>query len=205
MRFSSLAVLPAVVLATAPPAEQISIKAVTHSGNGCPQGSISTTLNPDRTIITVGFDKFQTYIGPGTSYSERSRNCQLHVTLSYPSGFSFAVLNSVYHGFALLEEGTKGDFLSTYFYSSDAGKTCTTRTSISGGGVWADGQVYTQSDTVPATDVIRSPCGGRTETLNINNRISLTSTDADAFGTISNDDQTVSLTQQIHIDWYECS
>ena len=134
---------------------------------------------------------------------DRTKNCQLHVVLSYPAGFSFAVVDSTYHGFALLEKGVKGSFLSTYFFSSDAGDTCTTRTDIEGGGIWAEGQVYTQKDMVPATEVIRSPCG-REDQLNINNRVSLTSSDSKAAGMISNDDQTLALTQQVHIDWYEC-
>lgn len=135
---------------------------------------------------------------------DRTKNCQLHVTLEYPEGFSFAVVDSVYHGFALLERGVKGDFFSTYYFSEDAGATCTTRTSIEGGGLWAQGQVYTQRDAVPATDVIRTKCGGRSSTLNINNRVSLTSTDSKASGMISNDDQTLALTQQVNIAWFKC-
>ncbi|PKS13134.1 hypothetical protein jhhlp_000476 [Lomentospora prolificans] len=202
--FAGLLALPVVVLATGPPADQIRIASVTHSGNGCPQGSVSNSINEERTIITLGFDRFQTYIGPGTSPQDRSKNCQIHVNLKYPSGFSFAVVDSVYHGFAQLDSGVTGDFLSTYFFSSDAAATCTTRTSIKGGGIWADGQVYTQQDSVPATNVIRSPCGGSDAILNINNRISLSSTKSSASGMITNDDTTLSLTQQVNIKWYEC-
>ena len=135
---------------------------------------------------------------------DRSKNCQLHVTLEYPSGFSFAVVDSTYHGFALLEKGVTGDFISTYFFSSDADNTCSTRSTIQGGGIWAEGQVYTQRDSIPAADVLRSPCDGRSAQLNINNRVSLRSSDSRAAGMISNDDQTLALTQQLHIDWFEC-
>lgn len=206
MRFSSaLALLPAVVLASPPPADQVKIVAITHSGNGCPQNTVATTVNSDRTVITLGFDSFQTYIGPGTSVRDRSKNCQIHLTLSYPEGFSFAVMQSVYHGFALLEPGTTGDFLSTYYFSSDADETCTTRSRIEGNDFWSEGQVYTQEDLVPAANMVRSPCGGSTAMLNINNRVSLLSTVSTAAGMISNDDQTLALTQQIHIDWFPCN
>lgn len=51
MRFiSSLLLLPALALATLPPPGEITIKSVTHSGNGCPQGSTSTIMNEDRTV-----------------------------------------------------------------------------------------------------------------------------------------------------------
>lgn len=202
--FAGLLALPAVALAAAPPAEQITISSVSHSGNGCPQGSVSSTMNLEKTIITLGFDRFQTYIGPGTSVLDRTKNCQIHVNLKYPSGFSFAVVDSVYHGFALLESGVTSDFLSTYYFSNDAANTCTTRSTIVGGGIWAEGQVYTQQDTVPATNVIRSPCSGSNAILNINNRINLSSSSATASGMISNDDATLALTQQVNIKWYSC-
>ena len=54
MKFlSSLLVLPALAMATKPEPEQISIKSVTHSGNGCPQGSTSTSINEDRTVCAI--------------------------------------------------------------------------------------------------------------------------------------------------------
>jgi hypothetical protein len=236
MHILTLLLLP--VLALAQDKAQITISQVQHSGNGCPQNTVSTSISPDKTVsnrpynspcqldrhahlhcpfidekpltqsqtqvVTVGFDRFQTYIGPGTTIMDRSKNCQLHLTLKYPAGFSFAVIDSTYHGFAQLEEGVTGTFFSTYYFSSDAARTSTTQTSIQGGGVWADGQVYTKSDAVPGANVVRSPCGGSTAILNINNRLSLTSRDSSASGMLSNDDATASLTQQVHIDWYRC-
>jgi Domain of unknown function (DUF4360) len=114
------------------------------------------------------------------------------------------VLDTVYHGYAQLDPGVTGNFFSTYYFSSDAAKTSTTQTSISGGGIWANGQVYTQQDRLPGANVVRSPCGGSSAILNINNRIALTSSDSSASGMITDDDATVSVTQQVHIQWYPC-
>jgi hypothetical protein len=200
----TLLLFPLLALAQVPDQNQITITEVTHSGNGCPQGSMSTTISPDRTVITVGFDKFQTYIGPGTTPQDRTKNCQLHLSLRYPAGFSFAVVDSTYHGFAQLDSGITGTFYSTYYFSSDAARTSTTQTSIQGGGVWADGQVYTKQDSLPANNVVRSPCGGSSSILNINNRIALTSTNSAGSGMITNDDATAALTQQVHIAWFGC-
>lgn len=124
-----------------PDPSQITIAAASFSGNGCPQGTVSTSFSSDKTVVTFGFDAFQTYIGPGTVVADRTKNCQLHLTLNYPGGFQFAVLDSTYHGYAQLDTGVTGTFLSTYYFSQDASATTTTRTSISGGGLWAAGQV----------------------------------------------------------------
>ena len=121
----------------------------------------------------------------------------------YPGGFQFSVLESTYHGYAQLEKGVTGNFYSTYYFSQDASATTTTKTSISGGGIWESGQVYTKADQIPTASFIYSPCGA-SGILNINNRIALTSTDAAASGQITDDDATVAFTQQLNIAWRTC-
>ncbi|KAK6223524.1 secreted protein [Colletotrichum tabaci] len=187
----------------APDPKEIQIVKASFLGSGCPQGSVSTTLSPDGTVITFGFDRFQTYIGPGVPMSEKSKNCALHLSLKYSGGFQFALVESTYHGYAQLEEGVTGTFYSTYFFSQDAGATTTTQTSIDGGGIWLDGQVYTKQDRVPTAALTYSPCGA-SGILNVNNRIALTSKKPLAFGSITDDDATVSFTQQINVKWLAC-
>jgi len=98
--------------ADGPDPSQIQIVKTGFSGNGCPQGSVSTNISPDRTVsrekhdpksgiltklvpsqvVTFGFDKFQTFIGPGYSPLDRTKNCQLHLTLKVCFGISSVVL-----------------------------------------------------------------------------------------------------------------
>lgn len=127
-----------------PDPSQITIGASSFSGNGCPQGTVSTSFSSDKTVVTFGFDSFQTYIGPGTAVADHSKNCQLHLTLNYPGGFQYALVDSTYHGYAQMDTGVKGTFYSTYYFSQDASATTTTQTSLTGGGIWAAGQVYTK-------------------------------------------------------------
>lgn len=189
--------------ADAPSPDQIQVASVGFSGNGCPQGSVSTTISPDRTVVTFGFDQFQTYIGPGYDLGDKSKNCQLHLNLKYPGGFQFAVLDSTYHGFAQLDSGVTGTFYSSYYFSQDASATTTTRTSITGGGAWAEGQVYTKNDQIPTASVIYAPCGA-SGILNVNNRIVLASTSKTATGQVTDDDATVAFTHQVHLAWRAC-
>ncbi|KAF1916027.1 hypothetical protein BDU57DRAFT_449462 [Ampelomyces quisqualis] len=188
---------------SAPP-EGIIIRDTTYSGNGCPQGSVSTSTSEDKTVITYGFDQFQAYIGPGTTAADKSKNCQLHLNLAYPGGFQYAVVDATYHGWARLDAGVTGSFITTYYFSQDAGTTQTTRSSFVGGAALANGQVYTKQDSVETTATIWSPCGS-SGILNINNRIALTSANPLASGELSNDDATVAFTQQLHVAWKKCS
>jgi len=189
---------------TAPDPGQITIIDSSYSGNGCPQGSVSTSTSPDKTVITYGFDQFQTYIGPDTKPADHSKNCQLHLNLKYPGGFQYAVVDATYHGFARLDKGVTGTFLTTYFFSQDATKTSTTRMKAEGGNGLELGQVYTKGDTIETTATVWSPCG-TTGILNINNRLSLTTTVANAAGELSNDDATVAFTHQLHVAWRTCT
>lgn len=183
------------------PPSGITISGFSYSGDGCPQGSASTSISTDGTVVTFGFDGFQTYIGPGTSIKDHSHNCELHLNVNYPAGFSFAIIDATYHGYAQLDSGTTATFYSTYYFSETASQTTTTTTSISGGGVWAAGQVYTKEDQTPT--IQRSPCG-TTAILNVNNRIALSSTDSTASGEVTDDDATVALEHQVLIQWYTC-
>jgi len=74
-------------------------------------------------VVTLGFDAFVAYIGPTAPQSAKSKACQIHLNLKYPGGFSFAVVEAVYHGYARLDPDVTGTFLSTYFFSQDATKT----------------------------------------------------------------------------------
>ncbi|KAF1836375.1 hypothetical protein BDW02DRAFT_493828 [Decorospora gaudefroyi] len=195
--------LPQNAAGDAPPQDQITIVDTSYSGNGCPQGSVSTSTSTDKTVITYGFDQFQTYIGPGTTPADRSKNCQLHLNLKYPGGFQYAVVDATYHGWARLDPGVTGSFITTYYFSQDAGKTQTTRMSAVGSKELAMGQVYTKQDSVETTATIWSPCG-QNGILNINNRIALRNQKPDQSGEMSNDDATVAFTQQLHVAWRKC-
>lgn len=191
--------------AAAPNPSEIQILSATWSGNGCPSNSVISTLSPDRTTITFGFDAFQTYIGPGIPVQERTKNCAIHLGLKYPGGYQFSVVEATYHGFAILDQGVTGSFLSSYFFSQDPDALSVTRTEIEGGGMWADGKVYTKQDEVPSASMIYSPCGAE-GMLNINNRISLRTDgkNPEASGSITDDDATIAFTQQVNIQWQKC-
>ncbi|CZS88628.1 uncharacterized protein RAG0_00574 [Rhynchosporium agropyri] len=201
--------LPALALANpvlqrqkGPPADEIKIVSAQTSGNGCPQGTVTSTIDPGRTLVTFGFDAFQTYIGPNAKQADKTKQCQIHLSLQYPGGFQYSVVDATYHGWARLDAGVTGTFVSSYFFSQAASQTCSTRSTISGK-QWLEGDIYTKQDLIESTAVIWSPCGA-SGILNVNNRIALSSTNAKLTGELSNDDATVSFTHQLHVAWQPC-
>jgi hypothetical protein len=127
MKLTSLALLAAAVAADAP--DRIQIRSARYSGSGCKQGTVSTTISPDRSLVTFGFDDFQATIG-GASQTDQQKNCQIHLDLSYPSGFQMSVLDATYHGYARLDSGVRANFISSYYFSQDASATVSHWTSL---------------------------------------------------------------------------
>jgi hypothetical protein len=120
MKLTALTLLAAAVTAQTP--DKIQIQSARYSGSGCRQGTVSTTISPDRSVITFGFDEFQATIG-GATQSDQQKNCQLHLDLRYPSGYQMSVMDATYHGYARLDNGVRANFISSYYFSQDAGAT----------------------------------------------------------------------------------
>jgi hypothetical protein len=73
--------------------------------------------------VTFGFDDFQTYIGHEAAQDQATKQYQLYLTLQYPGGFQYSIVDAVYHGYAQLDPGVTGNFISTYYFFQDAADT----------------------------------------------------------------------------------
>jgi hypothetical protein len=102
---------------------QVTIEKTSYSGNGCPAGSVSTIISPDKTVVTFGFDVFQATIGPRANPADKQKNCQLHLGLRYPSGYQMSIMTATYHGYVRLDQGVQANFISSYYFSQAAEKT----------------------------------------------------------------------------------
>jgi hypothetical protein len=96
---------------------KVTIRGVTYGGTGCPQGSMSSQISSDRTIVTLIFDSYVASVGPGVAATESRKNCQLNVDIKYPGGFQYSILSADYRGYAALQKGVSGTLKSTYYFS----------------------------------------------------------------------------------------
>lgn len=158
--------------------------------------------------------------------------CRVTLGLRYPGGYSFAVLEATYHGFAQLDPGVTAEFESGYSFvdqndrplrgefrnGRDAngrrrlageGESVVLRSTLSASGgdaaSWRQGRVYTKTDKVDASRIVRSPCGQNVR-LVIRTRLRLTNGGNEtAEGMLTGDDATFALTQQVNIGWEKCT
>lgn len=203
----SLLLTAAISLASAaflqvPEPANITITSISAEGAGCPPSTISTSLSFDRTTVTFGFDKFQTYIGPGISPVEKSKTCNIALTLSHPRGYNFEILGAVYHGLVRADANLIGRLQSSYTIGGDG---------IGNGKFQTTGDVvgelvgyYTRRALIPKPSRPASRCGTDESRVQIATRAALTSRSSSTSGGWD-DEPPFSLTvQQIEFEWSAC-
>lgn len=77
-----------------------------YEGAGCPQGSVSVTMDPDASSFTVLFDRFDMRAGAGLS--QASMDCDIKLKFKKSKFFSFAVNSADFRGFAFLDPQVRG-------------------------------------------------------------------------------------------------
>lgn len=103
----------------APPADQIRIDSVEYHGDGCTPGTALASISPDAQAFTVGFSRFEADAGGGAT-GPRSVRCDLHLQVTIPPGWSYALERVDYIGYAALDPGVSAWRRSTWHLSGEA-------------------------------------------------------------------------------------
>ncbi|KAF2679872.1 hypothetical protein K458DRAFT_313346 [Lentithecium fluviatile CBS 122367] len=193
--------LPGLELGDAPPPGQVTIRGVTYGGTGCPQGTMSSQISADRTIMTLIFDAYIASIGPDVKPTENRKNCQLNVDIQYPGGFQYSILSADYRGYAAIQKGVTGTLKSTYYFSGSQDQSSTEYNFV--GPVNGD---YLKHDQADSTSVVWSPCGAN-GMLNINSQVRLAQASGytSAQGLLTTDSTDLKFTQVVYVQWQKCT
>lgn len=154
-----------VAAAPPPPPDEVTISVVTANGSGCPAGSAAVAVSPDRRAFTVTYSEYLAQVGVGAKPTDFRKNCQLSLDVHIPQGFTYAIAEADYRGFAHLERGATGSVRASYYFQ---GETPTARTSHPFTGAM-DGDWQTK-DTVTVTALVFEPCGEQ-RNLNVNTEL----------------------------------
>ena len=76
------------------------------NGSGCPSGSVSTTLSPDQTSLSILFDKFIATAGGEAGQPRARAKCKVRVPVKVPRRYQAQIVKVDYRGFNSLSEGT---------------------------------------------------------------------------------------------------
>jgi hypothetical protein len=99
----------------APPSGTVTAATVTANGSGCPAGTAKVHVNRRNTGFRVVFDQYFAMAGRDAEPTARRRNCFLIVQMQVPSGWTYAIADAEYRGYAHLAAGTSAVQATTYY------------------------------------------------------------------------------------------
>jgi len=198
---SALVGSPQAVPDSAPPSQAITVQVVTVNGSGCPHGTAAVAPAWDNTAFTVTYSDYLAQVGVGASPIEFRKNCQLSLRITVPQGFTYAVSQADYRGFASLAAGAMGLEKANYYFQ---GTSPTTSISHSFGGPMIDD--WQVSDSTDVAALVYAPCG-EARNLNVNTELRVFAGSSDPTKTTSfmaMDSVDGSVATVYHLAWKEC-
>lgn len=146
--------------------EFVEIDRVSANGSGCPVGTVTAEISPDRQALTLVFADFDAAVGPDVDPARSSEFCNVSVLLDYPGGWSYSLISSDYFGRANLGAGVIGRQQATYWFQGAFSRRATFSTILQGPFVGD----YIRRDLLDTEAFVWSPCGTR-RSMNINSNV----------------------------------
>ena len=187
--------------ATSAPPSTVVINVVTVNGSGCPAGTASVALSPDNTAFTVTYSAYTALVGVGAAALDFRKNCQLILHVHVPQGFTFAIAEADYRGFASLQPGASALERANYYFQGQP-QTVYAQHTIPGG----TENDWEKVDQVGIASLEFAPCGA-VRYLNINTELRVnggTSNTATTTSLITMDSSDVGISTIYHFAWRTC-
>lgn len=187
--------------ASPPPSERITIDLVTINGSGCPAGTTAVAASPSNTSFTVTYSDYLAAVGVGAAPVDFRKNCQLSVQIHVPQGFTYAVAQADYRGFAHLETGATGLQRASYYFMGDS---TTVPLSHNFKGPYSDN--FQTTDITEVAELVYAPCG-EIRNLNINTELRVSAGSSDPAKTTSfmaMDSTDANVSTVYHLTWKRC-
>jgi hypothetical protein len=184
-----------------PPAERISIDVVTVNGSGCRAGTAAVAAAADNTAFTVTYSDYLAQVGVGAKPTDFRKNCQLNLQINYPQGFTYAIAQADYRGFAHLVDGATGLQRANYYFQ---GTSPTVPKSHAFDGPYSDN--WQTTDRTDVASLVWAPCG-ESRNLNVNTELRVnagTSDPAKSTSFMAMDSTDGSVRTEYHLSWKKC-
>jgi hypothetical protein len=186
----------------APPTGKITMEIVTINGSGCPAGTVAVAMAEDNTAFTVTYSNYLAQVGVGAKPIDFRKNCQLSLKIMAPGGFTYAIAQADYRGYAYLAPGATGLEKASYYFM---GQSATAAISHPFAGPMDDNWQTTDATDVAA--LVFAPCGEQ-RNLNVNTELRVGAGTSDVTKTtsfITMDSTDASVSTVYHFAWATCS
>lgn len=185
-----------------PPRDRIVIDVVTVNGSGCPAGSAAVAVSPDNTAFTVTYASYIAQVGVGAVPTDMRKNCQISLVVHVPQGFTYAISQTDYRGYASLARGASAIQRAAYYFQ---GQSQTVWSTHNYAGTMDDS--WQSTDLVDVAQLVYAPCGAR-RNFNINTELRVNAGTSDirrttSFFTMDSTDGALNTTY--HFSWATCN
>lgn len=199
--FIATSTTPANAWPAVPPPDKIIIDVATVNGSGCRPGTAAVAVSPDNMAFTVTYSDFLAQVGVGAKPTDFRKNCQLNLLVHVPQGFTYAVAQVDYRGFAHLEPGATGEEKANYYFQ---GHSQTTSSTHKLQGLFENN--WQNTDTIDVAQLVYLPCG-EMRSFNINTELRVNAGTSDTTKTTSfmaMDSTDGSIATTYHFSWKQC-
>jgi hypothetical protein len=177
-------------------AEDITLGEPGYGGTGCPGGSVSATLSPDATSLSLLFDSYLVEAGGDTGKKFDRKSCNIAIPVHVPQGISVSVLSIDYRGYNNFSAGADSQFNVEYFFAGARGPTFTQK--FKG----PKDEDYLIHNELTAQTIVWSKCGADVN-LRTNSSIRVnTKNNQQALATVDSQDVSAAIVYQLQ--WKKC-
>jgi Domain of unknown function (DUF4360) len=189
------------VVVTNPPPDRIAIDIMTVNGSGCPAGTAAVAVSQDNTAFTVTYSNYLAQVGVGALPTDFRKNCQLNLIVHVPQGFTYAISEADYRGFASLMPGASAVERANYYFQGSPATAVVQHTFT---GPLSDS--WEATDTNEIASLVYAPCG-ELRNYNINTELRVSGGKSDlktttSFMTMDSTDGALKTTY--HFAWKSC-
>jgi len=184
-----------------PPPDKIIIDVASVNGSGCRPGSAAVAVSEDNEAFTVTYSEFLAQVGVGALPTDFRKNCQISLKVHVPSGFTYAIAQADYRGFAHLVRGATGLERANYYFQ---GQSPTAFVNHPFNGPLEDN--WQTTDTTDIAALVYHPCG-ELRNFNINTELRVGAGTSDPKKTTSfmaMDSTDGSIKTTYHFHWKTC-
>jgi hypothetical protein len=186
---------------TPPPDDKVVVDVVSVNGSGCPAGTASVTVAPDNTAFTISYSTYLAQVGVGAKPTDMRKNCQISLNVHVPSGFTYAITEADYRGYANLAKGATALERANYYFQGQR-PTAFVEHPLAGP-MDDDWEFY---DTADLASLSWAPCGEE-RFLNINTELRANGGTSDLKHTtsfIEMDSVDGNIVTEYHFSWMQC-
>lgn len=169
-----------------------------YGGTGCPAGSASATLSPDKKSLSIIFDEYFVEAGSINRKRLARKNCSVAIPVHVPQGFSVSIIDVDYRGYVSLPRRAEARFSAEYFFAGIRGpkfnKTFRGETD----------QDYVLSNKLGVQALVWSQCGADVNLrVNSSMMVRVASTRDDALATVDSADFKAGIVYKLQ--WKRCN